>query len=65
MPRRIRIQFSGARYHVIDRGNFRQPVFATAGAAAAFERTLAEAVEPARIGCAVSGSGQRFARCLG
>ncbi len=45
MPRRIRIQFPDARYHVINRGNFRQPVFATAGAAAAFERTLAQAVE--------------------
>ena len=45
MPRRLRIQFSGARYHVINRGNFRQSVFAATGAAAAFERTLAEAIE--------------------
>ena len=27
-------------YHVINRGNYRQPVFSTAGAAAAFEETL-------------------------
>lgn len=43
MPRRMRIQYPGARYHVINRGNFRQPVFASAGAAQAFERALAEA----------------------
>jgi len=44
MPRRLRIQYPGARYHVINRGNFRQDVFAVPGAALAFERTLAEAV---------------------
>jgi hypothetical protein len=45
MPRRVRIQFPDARYHVINRGNFRQPVFATAGAAAAFELTLGQTIE--------------------
>ena len=43
MPRRLRIQYPDARYHVINRGNFRQPVFASDGAALAFERALAEA----------------------
>ena len=36
MARRLRLQFPGARYHIINRGNFRQRVFSTAGAAEAF-----------------------------
>ena len=44
LPRRLWIQFPGACYHIINRGNFRQAVFAASGAAAAFERTLAQTV---------------------
>jgi REP element-mobilizing transposase RayT len=43
MARRIRIQFPGARYHIINRGNYRQDVFAREGAWQAFIRTLGEA----------------------
>ncbi|GAB1487657.1 hypothetical protein MASR2M8_00970 [Opitutaceae bacterium] len=42
MPRRLRIEYPGAIYHVINRGNFRKDVFAGGGAAAAFERALFE-----------------------
>jgi putative transposase len=43
MARRLRIQYPGALYHVINRGNYRGDVFATADAAAAFLRALGEA----------------------
>ena len=45
MARKPRIEFEGALYHVINRGNYRRDVFATAGAAQAFERTLFEACD--------------------
>ncbi len=45
MARRLRIQFPGAIYHVINRGNYRRDVFETAGAAKAFEATLDEACQ--------------------
>jgi len=43
VARRFRIQFPGAIYHVINRGNYRRDLFATAGAAKSFERSLGEA----------------------
>jgi putative transposase len=43
VARKLRLQFECAIYHVINRGNYRQDVFASAGAAMAFEKTLAEA----------------------
>ena len=43
MPRPLRVEFTGACYHVINRGNYRRTLFSDAGAAAAFERTLSEA----------------------
>lgn len=45
MARRLRIQFEGAVYHVINRGNYRRDVFETADQAAAFERCLFETAE--------------------
>lgn len=45
MSRPLRIEFSGACYHIINRGNYRSPIFAGKGAAEAFERTLGEAAE--------------------
>ena len=42
MARKLRIHYPGAIYHVINRGNYRKDVFASAGAAEAFERVLAE-----------------------
>ena len=42
MARRLRIQFPGAIYHVINRGNYRRDLFATTGAAKSFERALGE-----------------------
>lgn len=42
MARMLRIQYEGALYHVINRGNYRRDVFGTIGAAQAFEQTLAE-----------------------
>ncbi len=43
MARRLRLQFPGARYHVINRGNLQHAVFATSGARRAFLSTLGEA----------------------
>lgn len=43
MPRKLRLEFPGAIYHLINRGNYRSPVFETAGARQAFEECLFEA----------------------
>ena len=45
MARRLRIQFPGAIYHVINRGNYRRDVFENVGAAKAFEIALGETCE--------------------
>jgi putative transposase len=43
MPRKLRLEFAGACYHVINRGNYRRELFAGKGAAESFERCLFEA----------------------
>ena len=43
MARQIRLEFPGACYHVINRGNYRRDLFAMKGAAEAFESVLFEA----------------------
>jgi putative transposase len=48
MARKLRIQYEGALYHVINRGNYRREIFGSAGAAQAFEGALREA-------CAMNG----------
>jgi len=45
MPRTIRIQYPGARYHVINRGNYKSDLFASEGAQRAFLKALFEAVK--------------------
>ena len=45
MPRKLRIEASGAIYHVINRGNYRSNIFATSGARQAFLKTLDEACQ--------------------
>ncbi len=45
MARQPRIEYPGAIYHVINRGNYRRDVFGTVGAAKAFVDTLAETVK--------------------
>ncbi|MEZ5278822.1 MAG: transposase [Opitutaceae bacterium] len=45
MARKPRIQFAGALYHVINRGNFRQDLFSGPGTAQAFEKALFETCE--------------------
>lgn len=45
MARKLRLEFSGACYHVINRGNYRRNLFADEGAAGAFERCLGEACD--------------------
>jgi len=45
MARPLRVEFAGACYHVINRGNYRRGLFEGQGAAAAFERALGEAAE--------------------
>ena len=42
MARSIRVQFAGARYHVINRGNYRKNLFSTHKTAEAFTKTLYE-----------------------
>lgn len=45
MPRSARIEYPGAIYHVINRGNYRWDVFGSPGAAQAFVTVLEEAVK--------------------
>lgn len=45
MARQLRVQYPGALYHVINRGNYQQDIFETTGAINAFERTLAQTCE--------------------
>ena len=45
MARKLRLEYAGACYHVINRGNCRSDVFGSAGAADAFEICLGEAAE--------------------
>lgn len=45
MARKLRIEFEGARYHIINRGNFRSDVFESDGAAQSFLKALEEAVD--------------------
>jgi hypothetical protein len=42
----LRIQFLGAIYHVINRGNFRCDIFLLVGEAKAFLETVREARDP-------------------
>lgn len=44
MPRPLRLQFADAIYHVINRGNYRRPIFESVGARKAFLKALDEAV---------------------
>lgn len=43
MARKLRIQFPGAIYHVVNRGNYRRDLFVSAGEAQAFLETVREA----------------------
>src|SRR4051812_234050 len=43
MPRRLRLEFSGACYGIGNRGNYRQPIFGTAMAAKSFYDCFDEA----------------------
>jgi REP element-mobilizing transposase RayT len=43
MPRKLRIEWAGACYHVINRGNYRRALFAPKGAAESFQACLLEA----------------------
>lgn len=43
MARKLRIQYEGAMYHVINRGNYRRDLFESTGEAHAFVETLKEA----------------------
>lgn len=48
VARKLRLEFPGAVYHVINRGNYRQDVFGSDGAKAAFEACLFEACRKSR-----------------
>jgi putative transposase len=45
MARKLRLEFPGAIYHVINRGNYRTPVFASEGAKQAFAKCVFAACE--------------------
>lgn len=45
MARKLRLEYPGAIYHVLNRGNYRHDVFQSAGEAQAFLTTLEEAVQ--------------------
>lgn len=40
MPRKPGIEYAGAVYHVLNRGNCRQDIFTVPGSAESFERVL-------------------------
>jgi putative transposase len=43
MARKLRVEFAGACYHVINRGSYRSDIFGSRGAARSFQRCLFEA----------------------
>ena len=43
MPRKVRVEYAGACYHVINRGNYRRDLFAAKGAAESFQACVFEA----------------------
>jgi hypothetical protein len=45
MARALRVEYAGAYYHVINRGNYRRNLSVDEGAGEAFERTLHEAAK--------------------
>ena len=45
MARKLRIQYAGALYHVMNRGNYRRDLFESVGAAEAFLKVLFEAAD--------------------
>jgi REP element-mobilizing transposase RayT len=45
MPRKLRVEYPGAVYHVISRGNYRKDLFTMAGSGKAFQNALFETVE--------------------
>lgn len=45
MPRKQRIEYPGAMYHVISRGNYRKDLFSEKKTGEAFEKTIFEAAE--------------------
>lgn len=45
MPRKLRLEYAGACYHVINRGNYRRSLFRAEGTAESFERCLFESAE--------------------
>jgi len=45
MARPLRVEYEGACYHVINRGNYRRNLFGEEGAGEAFERVLGEAAQ--------------------
>ena len=51
MARKLRLQYAGAFYHVINRGNYRADVFASDGAKEAFLKCLGEACEKTGWSC--------------
>jgi len=55
MARKLRLEFPGACYHVINRGNYRTDIFRAERAKAAFETCLFE-VEPKGPGFGAWGS---------
>jgi len=45
MSRKLRFEYPGAIYHIINRGNYRSRIFQSEGAKKSFEKTLFEACE--------------------
>ena len=61
MPRKLRLEYPGAIYHVINRGNYRGWIFKEEGAKRAFEKCLFEACEKSgRDAAPALGADSRF-----
>lgn len=55
MARKARIEFEGAYYHVINRGNYRSWIFETAGARKSFLECLVQTCESAGLAACTVG----------
>ena len=56
MARTARLEYAGACYHVINRGNYRRDLFSGEGAAAAFERVLEHIAADGRAWITTAGA---------
>ena len=67
MPRELRVEYAGAIYHVLNRGDRREPIFVDAADCQRFLETLAGILEGTRktAGLVAGGAGAGGMACEG